>query len=540
MDNADLRARVEQVVEETRTNFTLREKKLKTLLKEAERGEDIFVIGRINLLLAACYFTQGKRSGLLPHAVKAVDIFEKLENRNLLASSLNVLAISYAAQGNYARALELYNRTLLTIRGLKKPFLRRDVALSNIAESYYCLGEYQKSAHLMKQCIDTIRKKHPDDHVSAVIYSINLSDNYECMEEYEQALDILEKAKPDSEIIDLQVLVWGYYFRRCCVLYKLGNVEEAVKYADLGIDGVKQGYDSYEFHRDLEKIAKEQIKLGDYARAQILADILTEYADKNKHTIDLIVSKRVQARICQARGERDRALELYRELNILYERRMSENREMQYESHINAENASKEIGKLLQRIQISKERAQRDPLTGLKNRSALVSVTNEFIDSAKEKGRTIGAVFMDIDYFKEFNDTYGHAAGDEAIKYVAHVCLDEETATVKFFRYGGDEYFGIVYGYRDEELEQLALRISQKVRASGFQHIKNPNGQMLTVSIGIVNLNMQDSEHTILDIINYADRTLYQAKEHGRNAVFSFCSVRDPKLAFKQIWDREK
>ena len=142
---------------------------------------------------------------------------------------------------------------------------------------------------------------------------------------------------------------------------------------------------------------------------------------------------------------------------------------------------------------------------------------------------------MDIDYFKQFNDTYGHAAGDEAIKFVARACLDEETPTVRFFRYGGDEYFGVMLEHKDRELEQIALRISEKVRASGFKHEKNPNGQKLTVSIGIVNMDVQKSDDTILDLIKYADKTLYRAKDAGKNTVFSGNLLENLEQEFKKI-----
>ena len=169
------------------------------------------------------------------------------------------------------------------------------------------------------------------------------------------------------------------------------------------------------------------------------------------------------------------------------------------------------------------------------NRSALVSVTNEFLQNARDKGRMLGAIFMDIDYFKEYNDTYGHAAGDEAIKYVANVCLSEENSSVKFFRYGGDEYFGIVLGYEDANLEDLALRISERVRSSGLEHAKNPSGQRLTISAGIVNVNMQNSQETILDIIQYADKTLYHAKDRGKNVVFAYHALGNSEHEYRRL-----
>lgn len=150
---------------------------------------------------------------------------------------------------------------------------------------------------------------------------------------------------------------------------------------------------------------------------------------------------------------------LYKELNDLYELWMKEQKAIQYEAQKSVESAGREISKLMKKAQISQEKAERDPLTGLMNRSALLSVTNSFFQKAREKESKLGAIFFDIDFFKGYNDTYGNAEGDEVIKLIAKVCMAEENAAVKFFRYGGDELFGVVLGASDEELEKLALRI---------------------------------------------------------------------------------
>lgn len=535
MSKSVLDERVEQIIQNTKKDYARREKELKKLLKEAEKAEDIYVVGKISMHLAMCYFELGNRVEILPHACKAVGIFENTDEHTMLARSYNLLGIAYGAQENFQQSLACYNKALDTIRGRRKPGLRREIILNNIAESYYQMGEYQKSIQIMKGCLSSCKRKTPDNHVSISIYGMNLSDLYESMDDFQKSIEILDEIHPSVKELGEDSLTYGYYARRSCVLYKLGDREDGGKYADLALKGVEANFDSYEFHRDFEKIASLEVQFGDCERAQRFADVLTDYACANGHTLDLIISKRVQATICDARGEKDRALELYKDLNDLYEKRVSEQNGMQYESQKNAEAASREITKLMKKIRISEEKAERDPLTGLMNRSALVTVTNEFIQNAREKGRKLGGIFLDIDFFKEFNDTYGHAAGDEAIKLIAKVCMAEESSTVKFFRYGGDEYFGIVLGHKDEALDQIALRISETVRGSGVAHIKNPNGQHLTVSVGVVNVNMKESDNTILDIIKYADKALYHAKDYGKDAVFAFRIGANAEHVYKQI-----
>lgn len=535
MGNAELLERVNRAVQETKNDFANRARKMKKLLKEAEYCGDIYIVGRINLVLAHCYFDLGSRNKVLPYAVKAVDVFQKLKDRRMLARSYNLLGIAYLAQENYLRAIEYYNRAIEQIGRLKKPGIRKDVMQNNIAECYYLMGEYKQSIRLMHECLSVIQTKRPDDHVNAVIYAINLSDDYEGLGNCEKAIEILDSVQSHVEQLARDVLLWGYYARKCCVLYKLGRMEEAEKCADLTIESVNTGYDSYEFHRDFEKISKLEVSAGDFTRAQCFADILKKYADSNGHTIDLIISKRVQANICFSRGEQDHALLLYKELSGLYDRRVSELNAIKYASQKDAEAASREIANLMMKIRNSEERAERDPLSGLLNRAALIDVSNKFFEIAREKGTTLGAVFLDIDFFKEYNDTYGHAAGDDVIRLVSGICLKEETEQIKFFRYGGDEFFGIVLDHSDAMLENLALRIQEKIRSSGIEHIQNPNGRRLTVSAGVVNIEISHDESSVLDLIKHSDHALYRAKDHGKDAAFSFRALSDTEHEYRQI-----
>lgn len=535
MKKSELNERVSEIVKDTPNAYDKRKKLLGRMLKEAEQAADVYVIGRIHHLLSLCYFDLGCRDKILPHAVKSVDIFESLKDRRMLARCYNLLGIAYLAQGNYLRAIEYYNRAIMQIHRLKKPGIRKDVMQNNIAECYYLMGEYGTSIRLMKGCFSVLRATRPNDHINAVIYAINLSDDYEGMEQYENSLEILDRVQPDVEVLGRDVLLWGYYARRCCVLYKLGRIEEAEHYADLTIEAINTGYDSFEFHRDFEKIARLEVEAGDCVRAQSFADILTNYANENGHTLDLIISKRVQANICIARGEPDRALALYKELSVLYEKREREQNVMQFESQKNAAAASREITNLMNKIRASEEKAERDPLSGLLNRGALLHISDGFYKDASERGDLLGGVFLDIDFFKEYNDTYGHAAGDDAIRSIANACLTEENENVRFFRYGGDEFFGIALGYRDEALKQLALRIWDRVRSSGIAHVKNPNGQCLTVSIGVVNVDVQSTEDTVLDVIKNSDKALYHAKEVGKDVVFAYHALERGEHEYKRV-----
>lgn len=132
----------------------------------------------------------------------------------------------------------------------------------------------------MKECLSTVRAKRPDLHSSAVIYGINLSDFYEKLGQYDLSIAYLDEVKPDTEFLSSGIVLWGYYARRSCILYKRGEADEGAKFADLTIQAVNSGCDSYEGHDDFEKIAFMEVQNGDYLRAQLVVDILRDTLGK--------------------------------------------------------------------------------------------------------------------------------------------------------------------------------------------------------------------------------------------------------------------
>ena len=194
-------------------------------------------------------------------------------------------------------------------------------------------------------------------------------------------------------------------------------------------------------------------------------------------------------------------------------------RKTQLQQILRMKAADTEVQKLRRELQKNDAVLSLEPMTGLLNRSALLRVSSEFIESAAERKQKVGAIFIGIDFFKECNDTYGHSRGDEIIRKVACACRNEETKDIRFARYGGDEFFGITRRMSDDEVCDIARRIARSIRHADLPHVNNPNGGRITLSIGIVNMEITDKMNTILDIANNADKALYYAKSSGKNAI---------------------
>jgi diguanylate cyclase (GGDEF)-like protein len=159
-----------------------------------------------------------------------------------------------------------------------------------------------------------------------------------------------------------------------------------------------------------------------------------------------------------------------------------------------------------------------DALTGISNRRAFDRVLADEWRRAQRAKTSLSLVMLDVDYFKSFNDTYGHQSGDDALRAVARA-ISESLHRVGDFaaRYGGEE-FAVLLPYGDVAgAAALADAIRSAVAALGIAHADNPSGR-LTISAGAACLS-PDARSAPAQLIEAADRALYSAKNTGRNRV---------------------
>lgn len=154
--------------------------------------------------------------------------------------------------------------------------------------------------------------------------------------------------------------------------------------------------------------------------------------------------------------------------------------------------------------------AYTDALTQIYNRGyALEAAQKMFAQYPK-----IAAILFDIDHFKNINDTYGHFAGDEALKHVTKVCKRNIRKEIVIGRYGGEEFILFLLIEELEEALNVASRLRSKIEQSNF--IYNDTVIRITASFGVA---MKRNQLTLDQLIGDADRALYGAKREGRNTV---------------------
>lgn len=187
-----------------------------------------------------------------------------------------------------------------------------------------------------------------------------------------------------------------------------------------------------------------------------------------------------------------------------------------------AEEKTMRLGSDIRTLQVL---ADTDALTGLFNRRAFLPFADDALSYFRRYERDFGILMIDIDHFKQVNDTYGHAAGDDVIRDVAKVVLAQVRDTDKVARFGGEEFVILLREIDQEGMIVLANRIRMQI--SEQVAIAGNSAAGVNVSIGAAIASQSDRD--VEDIIQRADKALYAAKTSGRNRVVAAESER-PRL----------
>ena len=160
-----------------------------------------------------------------------------------------------------------------------------------------------------------------------------------------------------------------------------------------------------------------------------------------------------------------------------------------------------------------------DGLTGVANRRQFDTTLDREWQRSSRAQAALSLIFADIDFFKRYNDFYGHQAGDDCLKKVASAL--EETVhrpADLVARYGGEEFVIILPETTEEGALAIADKMLRKIVDLNIPHEESDAASHVSLSIGIATM-MPDEDELPETLIRAADQALYQAKEHGRNRI---------------------
>lgn len=167
-------------------------------------------------------------------------------------------------------------------------------------------------------------------------------------------------------------------------------------------------------------------------------------------------------------------------------------------------------------LEHARRQAKLDSLTGLYNHRFFQERLGEEVKRSERHTRPLALLLLDIDHFKEFNDTHGHMTGDAVLREVSRLLLESSRVEDIVARYGGEEFAMILPETACEGAGVFADRVKRTFESSRLAERDLPRDMKITVSIGVAGWAVESTKESLLEA---ADQALYRAKREGRNRV---------------------
>lgn len=494
----------------------------KKLIKIGRDSRDSYLLGFACYYQAEGYFCLNDYQNMINSLTEGIVNQLEASQWRLLVRSHNAMGIDAVNRGNATVALDQYITALAYGKKYEYPY---ETALvnSNVGRLYMSFGEYDAAVHYLKKASQTFWN-YRDDFFG----KINLATAYASLGRCSLFRKNLKEAEEYEEKIHQagKEAEFNYFMTRglsAKIRHEQGRWQERDQYIENIVQNLKGFQTLIDSHEDVFDFLDFLLEIKKYQELEKVFPKLDRMAEESGITNLKIELLRRQAVYYRAVQERENYLEvcarLYEESEILKEEGVSVFHRAT-ELRFSLERARKKEKELLKEKQILQERSEKDALTGLANRYKLNDYTGKIFDKARERQDMLSVEIFDVDYFKQYNDTYGHQAGDDCLKEIGKILggLMQRDQNIFCARYGGDEFIVIYYGKTDEEILSLSKELRQKVLDLKLEHKESQESEYLTISQGIRS-GIPEHQHRMWDYLCAADKALYCVKKKKKNSI---------------------
>ncbi|MCR5416085.1 MAG: GGDEF domain-containing protein [Pseudobutyrivibrio sp.] len=525
MDVRSYTREVQLLIGEIQNN---RGKNSKAVLGACDRLEEIGASLKDDALLGYAYFSRGETYYLLNNAknfytqmLGCLGPLEHVHEWNYVAMANNMLGIVSLNRGNAPFALDYFIKAISICHDYSLPDIEWMIHL-NLGSLYLNIEEYQKALNHTEIAYRYVTSHQDmDDYTECLTTTLlGMGRSYLKLEQISHVLEIEKKLKVECMpfLQDNEKLVIYCFFARTHDLMKefeardywIEKVNDQLSLMIPIMDVFDDFYDYLEMLLNIEKY-------DDFFETYDILDELTKHTSiKNLERKLLTLKIRYFRRVGQIEEYKISSV-LFFELSEYMER---DNRLM-VSNMIVMRNSYMELTQINRKVEeqntFLQKRSETDPLTGMYNRLKLNDYSEKAFDKALINRTNIAVEILDIDYFKQYNDNYGHQAGDECIKTVAKILIEIANEDGIFSaRYGGDEFVIIYEGFSREMVETKALDLRERIYNSNCEHRFSLTDNRVTISQGICYGIPKDDE-TFFMYLQGADKMLYEVKEQSRN-----------------------
>lgn len=423
-------------------------------------------------LLGIYYDIGADEQNAIEYYLKAISFAEKLDDMTVACVAMNNLAYVFQRHHCLDEALEYYMKAYELQASLKECPIRATI-VANLAEALLNKGRLEEARRFILEC----EEAEKDPQHKAVFGYRNWCGYYCATGEKDKALAQAEMVLQNKNIINEERLTAFEAYHILCQ-YMLGLGE--AKYTE-------------RFLQAMEECCKgeglDQIK----ALEELKIQYTLTFEPEGKHAA---AYRRVYEKNQKLRKIINKTVTNAMKSKIQLEELMEQRDRTQTEQ----ETLEKEINV--------------DELTGAYSRSFLWTIMRGSIHTSQD--RTLGVVMLDVDYFKEYNDYYGHMKGDVVLQEVADCLKINASERILPCRYGGDEFVCICDGVTEEEIEKYIRDVRVNLAQKALHHDKSLCSDYVTLSIGYALGDGETPPEGYL-LLQLADQALYESKRSGRN-----------------------
>ena len=444
----------------------------------------------------------------------AIAIYQQLEDWENCTHHQNMMGVIYSQMGNESIAVDYFLEGLGCAKAHK---VERTLSLfyNNLGYRYQALGQYKKALEFYRQAEvelekDSIKKdnRYP---VWIMATYMNMMDSFLNIGDVQQAFAYWKKAENYKDYEENQEYATDFSIlkgrldwamgKEAEVWEKLPQLVESI--ADFSLiddyaDDVRQllqlvkAMNAHEFWEQIIRYFENYVREQESVYFQmLLAEMWMEYyeniGDVENYTIKCVEHSRLYLQHKKI-NEQERAAAI--DMKIILQQKEAERRQAETQLYV-------------------------DMLTEIGNRYCLKRDVRKFLRNAVEEGKTIAVGILDIDHFKEQNDTMGHLYGDACLKDVAKLVRDSLGRDGQVYRFGGDEFVLLILDGSKQNLERIAQKIREEVRIN--EENKEKKSEIpVTLSQGYISM-VPGEDDDLTGLMKRADEAMYHVKERGRD-----------------------
>lgn len=472
--------------------------------------------------MGAAYYKKGDIDKVLSLFSETMPNIKKWGFHEFEIKMNNLLGLSFGSRHEPLTAVDYY------ISGITIAIEHQSYALCaplfcNMSLIFSMVNDYQTACELLNTALDYIDKDETGVSNSGRLSCwYNLCHNYVALHNYDAAESLFfGKCGGRYDYSSTDDIPLHCYHVALQLAHHHGLHEEMSHLIRQFMDVLR--------HHDLQdsqiasctSICAFLLEIEDYDSLFPIIDILTDKHIFPYVNYSILTLRKVEIQLLEKTGASNTRLEnSYEQYFNLASKLRAENHAISAKAInmlIDLRDYEKRQKKLDARKNHLTRRTEYDALTRLANRIKLERVSKEYMERAKNSGLSFCIMLLDVDCFKQYNDTYGHPKGDYALRKIAEILRRLTYDDLEFFRYGGDEFVGLALNRSDEEINEILNEICMQLKALKIPHGASQRSSYITLTSGFCNcVPMKDSTDT--DYINYADTDMYSKKARWKLA----------------------